>query len=46
MRFIAYRLKAYGIELNGQAANYQKSLLTWPLFVEAIAEAKSWNTVS
>lgn len=40
---LAFRLKAYGITLNGQAGKYQQSLLEWPLLQQAISQAESWK---
>ncbi len=35
---LAYRLKIYGIHLNGVAGQYQSSLVEWPLLIKAIGE--------
>lgn len=40
---LAFRLKVYGIELEGRAGAYQKSLLNWPTLQQAIALAQSWK---
>jgi glutathione S-transferase len=40
---LAFRLSAYGIELEGKAGEYQTQLQQWPLFTHAIAAAKTWN---
>jgi len=42
---LAYRLKTYGINLNGKAGDYQQSLLKWPLLIEAINEAVRWRAL-
>ncbi|GGY55800.1 glutathione S-transferase [Bacterioplanes sanyensis] len=42
----AYRLESYGIQLNGMAANYQKSLIEWPLLQQTLAEGRRWLTVA
>lgn len=39
---LAYRLKAYGITLNGKAGEYQKSLLEWSYLQAAIKQAENW----
>jgi glutathione S-transferase len=39
---LAYRLKAYGVNLEGKAGKYQQSLLGWDKLQEAICLAKSW----
>jgi len=43
---LAFRLSAYGIELEGKSGEYQTKLQQWPLFIEAIETAKSWNEIS
>jgi len=43
---LAYRLRIYGIELPAKAGQYQQSLIDWPLFKEAIANAKRWGVES
>jgi len=40
---LAYRLKAYGITLNGKAGEYQQSLLEWSYLQEAIKQADNWK---
>jgi glutathione S-transferase len=40
---LAFRLTVYGIELNGVAGEYQKSLLAWQHLKDAIELAKSWK---
>lgn len=40
---LAFRLKAYGIKLQGKAGVYQESLLSWDYLKHAIELAKSWN---
>ncbi|WP_025564714.1 glutathione S-transferase N-terminal domain-containing protein [Psychromonas sp. SP041] len=41
---LAYRLKTYGIMLNGKAGDYQQSLLDWDFLQEAIKQAKVWES--
>ena len=41
---LAYRLKKYGVILNGKAGQYQQSLLDWSYLQEAIKLAKDWKT--
>ncbi|MEP3350147.1 MAG: glutathione S-transferase [Marinomonas sp.] len=38
---LAYRLHSYGVEFNGTAGEYQKSLLKWPLLEKAIKFSNS-----
>jgi len=40
---LAFRLKAYGINLQGKAGSYQNSLLNWSNLKHAINLAKSWK---
>jgi glutathione S-transferase len=40
---LAFRLNAYGINLQGKAGDYQKSLLNWSNLKEAIKLAQSWK---
>jgi glutathione S-transferase len=40
---LAFRLNAYGINLQGKAGEYQKSLLNWSNLKEAIKLAQSWK---
>lgn len=40
---LAYRLKAYGIYLDGAAGDYQNSLLDWPLLRQALDKNKDWS---
>lgn len=40
---LAFRLKSYGITLQGKAGEYQNSLLNWSLLKEAIEQAKQWE---
>ena len=40
---LAFRLQAYGINLQGKAGEYQNSLLNWSNLKEAINIAKSWK---
>jgi glutathione S-transferase len=40
---LAFRLNAYGINLQGKAGKYQKSLLNWSNLKEAIKLAQSWK---
>jgi glutathione S-transferase len=40
---LAFRLKAYGISLQGKAGSYQASLLTWSNLKQAINLAQSWR---
>ena len=40
---LAFRLKAYGIKLQGKAGEYQESLLNWSNLKQAIELAKSWK---
>ncbi len=40
---LAFRLKHYGIELQGKAGEYQRCLLNWNLLNSAINLAQSWN---
>ena len=42
---LAFRLSAYGIELEGKAGEYQTKLQQWPLFIQAISTAKHWNSL-
>jgi glutathione S-transferase len=42
---LAFRLKSYGIKLEGRAGEYQESLLSWSILNQAIAIAQSWKTV-
>jgi glutathione S-transferase len=39
----AFRLNTYGINLQGKAGEYQKSLLNWSNLKEAIKLAQSWK---
>ena len=39
---LAYRMKHYGIQLEGRAGEYQNALVAWPLFNEVLEEAKCW----
>ncbi len=41
---LAFRLKAYGINLPGKAGAYQDSLLNWSSLKQAIALAHDWKT--
>ena len=41
---LAYRLKTYGIVLNGKAGDYQQSLLDWEFLQDAIKQAKVWES--
>jgi len=38
---LAYRLQSYGIEFDGEAGEYQQSLLKWSLLQQSIQLAKS-----
>lgn len=40
---LAFRLKSYGIELQGKAGEYQESLLNWSNLKDAIKLAQSWK---
>ena len=40
---LAFRLKAYGIKLQGKAGEYQESLLNWSNLKQAINLAQSWK---
>lgn len=40
---LAFRLKAYGIKLQGKAGEYQESLLSWSNLKQAIELAQSWK---
>ncbi len=40
---LAFRLKAYGIKLQGKAGEYQESLLNWSNLKQAIELAQSWK---
>jgi len=40
---LAFRLSSYGISLEGEAGEYQTKIQQWPLFIQAIEAAKSWN---
>lgn len=40
---LAFRLKAYGIVLQGKAGSYQDSLLNWSYLKQAINVAQSWK---
>ena len=40
---LAFRLKAYGINLRGKAGAYQESLLNWSNLKHAIKLAHSWK---
>ncbi|WP_409440174.1 glutathione S-transferase [Psychromonas sp. GE-S-Ul-11] len=40
---LAFRLKAYGIQLQGKAGEYQESLLNWINLKQAIELAQSWR---
>lgn len=40
---LAYRLQSYGINFKGRAGEYQMSLINWPMFSMAIAQARSWK---
>jgi glutathione S-transferase len=42
---LAYRLKVYGIKLQGKAGDYQESLLNWSHLKQAIELAQSWKNV-
>lgn len=42
---LAFRLKAYGIKLQGKAGEYQESLLNWSDLKDAIKLAQSWKNV-
>ena len=39
---LAYRLRHYGIRLDGAAGQYQQALLDWPLLQQAIQQARHW----
>ncbi|MEM0911878.1 MAG: glutathione S-transferase [Pseudomonadota bacterium] len=41
---LAFRLKTYGIELNGKAGEYQQSLLDWSVLNQSIELAAKWNS--
>ena len=41
---LAFRLKAYGINLQGKAGAYQESLLNWSNLKDAIKLAHSWKS--
>lgn len=43
---LAFRLKSYGITLEGKAGEYQQSLLNWPLLKEAVNKAITWKETS
>jgi glutathione S-transferase len=40
---LAYRLKTYGIKLQGKAGEYQESLLNWSNLKQAIELAQTWK---
>jgi len=40
---LAFRLKAYGINLQGKAGTYQETLLNWSNLKQAIILAESWK---
>jgi len=40
---LAFRLKSYGIKLQGKAGEYQESLLNWSTLKQAITLAQSWK---
>ena len=40
---LAFRLKSYGIKLQGKAGEYQESLLNWDSLKEAIRLAQIWK---
>jgi glutathione S-transferase len=40
---LAFRLKSYGIKLQGKAGEYQESLLNWHSLKEAIRLAQIWK---
>jgi len=40
---LAFRLKSYGISLQGKAGEYQECLLNWSLLKRAITQAKQWE---
>jgi len=40
---LAFRLKAYGIKLQGKAGEYQESLLNWSHLKQAIKQAHTWK---
>lgn len=40
---LAYRLKSYGITMDGKAGNYQQALLDWDVLLQAIERAKTWK---
>ncbi len=40
---LAFRLKSYGIQLQGKAGEYQESLLNWSHLKDAIKHAQSWK---
>ena len=42
---LAYRLKIYGITLEGQAGEYKKRLLEWDLFNQALERARIWKNI-
>lgn len=39
---MALRLLQYGVSLEGNAGRYQQHLVAWPLFQQALLEAKKW----
>lgn len=43
---LAFRLKSYGITLEGKAGEYQYSLLQWPLLKRAIEQAEKWHVTA
>jgi len=40
---LAFRLKAYGVSLDGKAGEYQQSLLGWSLLNESLMIARQWS---
>jgi len=43
---LAFRLKAYGINFDGEAGEYQERLLNWSLLQGALEQAPEWVTTS
>ncbi|GAA5214719.1 glutathione S-transferase [Corallincola platygyrae] len=42
---MAYRLASYGLHLTGNAGDYQRSLISWPLMQQATTHASDWQNV-
>ena len=42
---MASRLLSYGIDLDGRAGEYQRKLIAWTLFQDALKQARTWRKI-